>query len=112
MFTYYRIFDKYQRPIVAFALLTDAGRRFRPHAYEHSYLNTELRYVFSTYQIIDQLNGELALNDNPFAVVVQRVKIALLGKSKRMTGDRVLTLKVDLTKRLLASRFLRTKFGY
>lgn len=110
MFTYYyRIWDKYARPITAFAILTDASRRFHPRTYERSYLGTELRYAFNTYKIIDQPDDELAQNDNPFAVVVQTVKLALLSKGKRMTGDQLMALKVELAKRLLAKQIPKAK---
>ncbi|WP_245859535.1 RpnC/YadD family protein [Spirosoma aerolatum] len=110
MFTYYyRILDKYQRPITAFAILTDANRRFSPKAYERSFLGTHLRYEFNTYKVLDQPDNELNHTDNPFAIVVQTVKLALQGRKRGTNGEVLLELKLDLAKRLLVKKIAKAK---
>ena len=41
MFQYfYRIYDKYQRPVTAFAILTDRNKGFKPSHFQQTYLGT------------------------------------------------------------------------
>jgi len=105
----YRILDKYQRPIAAFAILTDASPKFRPDAYEHTFLGTNLHYGFNAYKIADQSDELLNQSNNPFAMVVQTVKVALLGKKKSINGEKLLSLKIDLAKRLLNRQIPKNK---
>ncbi len=104
MFTYYsRLFDRYQRPITAFAILSDKIRSFHPTSFEQEFLRTRLSYQFNTYKILDQSAAELAASDNPFAVVILTVLAAL--KKKQVDETELLTLKLDLARRLLAKPF-------
>ena len=51
MFIYnYRSFDRYQKPIVALAILTDENNNFRPAYYEQKKWNTTLRYDLTIYK--------------------------------------------------------------
>jgi hypothetical protein len=53
MFTYYyRIKDKYQRDITAWAILSDKNSKFRPSQYNTKYLGTDLSYKFNVYKIL------------------------------------------------------------
>jgi len=56
---YYRIFDKYDRDIVAIALLTDASGSFRPSKYESSAFGTKITYEFNVYKFKDQDEKDL-----------------------------------------------------
>src|SRR3978361_1790391 len=52
MFTYfYRILDKYEKPITAIAIFTDTNKNFHPKAYEYDHLGTSNIYRFNTYKI-------------------------------------------------------------
>jgi predicted transposase YdaD len=69
---HYRIGDRYDRPVVSFAILTDENPKWRPQAYEYSQLGNRLLFKFCTVKLLDyqpQL-AELEQNPNPFAVVV------------------------------------------
>jgi hypothetical protein len=53
MFTYfYRIIDKYQKPVAAIAILTDRNKNIHPDTYEYDFLGTSFIYHFNTYKII------------------------------------------------------------
>lgn len=110
MFTYYyRILDKYQRPITAFAILTDSNRRFHPTVYERSFIGTQLRYEFNTFKVLDQPDEDLDRTDNPFGAIIQTVKLALQRRKRGIGGEELLDLKLDLAKRLLAKKIPKGK---
>lgn len=78
MYQYYaRIFDKYQKPITAFAILTDGNRQFKPTVYERSFLGTTLSYRYNVYKVLEQDMAVLDAANNPFAIVIMTVLIAL-----------------------------------
>ena len=110
MFTYYyRIWDKYRKPITAFAILTDDCRYYLPGQFEQACLGTSLCFRFNSFKVLDQSEEELAGNDNPFAQAVLVTKTALLGK--RLTPDKLYRLKIDLAKRLLSRDIPKRKIG-
>jgi hypothetical protein len=100
MATYFsRIADKYKKPVVAIAILTDANKKFRPVAYQYNYLDTSLAYRFKVYKIIDQQEAALRRNTNPFAVVILTVLLAL--KKRRLKDHELFSQKLGLAKNLL-----------
>ncbi|MFD2523996.1 RpnC/YadD family protein [Emticicia soli] len=108
MFTYYyRIFDKYNKPITAFAIFTDDNLKHYPNKFEKSFLGTSISYKYNTYTIAEQSEQELVTSNNPFAIVILAVKAAL--KSKRINELEVFQLKVDLAKTLLQKQFSKEK---
>jgi hypothetical protein len=73
MFTYhYRIFDKYKKPILSMAILTDRSRRWRPSYYKHSLWDCRLGFNFVTLKLLDfeRQRKHLANSANPFAIVI------------------------------------------
>jgi hypothetical protein len=110
MFEYYaRIWDKYGRPIVAFAIFTDSERGFHPGVFQQSFLGTSLCYKFNTYKILDQSEAALAEDSNPFAMVVLTVKTAL--KRKKLNSHELYNLKLSIARRLVASKIDKVKIG-
>jgi len=110
MFTYfYRILDKYGIPITAIAIFTDANLNFRPNVYEYEYLGTKNSFHFNTYKIIDQREELLTNSDNPFAIVVLTVLLAL--KKKKMDDAGLFELKYSLAKELLQRQFSKNKIN-
>lgn len=104
---YYRILDKYDKPISAFAILTNDDHTFCPEKYERSFWGTRVTYEFNYYKIAEQHEEELLASDNPFALVVLAAKAAL--KSKKLTETEALLLKTDLARRLLSQQISKTK---
>ena len=39
---YYRILDKYDKPVTAFAIFADTGKTFHPKYYEREFLGTKV----------------------------------------------------------------------
>jgi predicted transposase/invertase (TIGR01784 family) len=113
MFRYfYRLIDKYERPITAYAIFTEAGDNLRPNSFELDFMGTSLKYIFNTYQIASQSDEELLANDNPFALVVLTAKAALSGKgikNSRQRDELLLGLKLKLAKQLLNRSITKEK---
>lgn len=112
MFTYfYRIFDKYQKPISAYAILTEVTGKSRPNNFKLSYLGTNLNYTFNVYKIADQKDEDLLASNNPFGLVVLIAKTAIVGKKvKRTERDAfLLALKLKLAKELLTREMPKKK---
>ena len=108
MFQYfYRIYDKYQKPITAFAILTDTNKRFKPQKFEQSYLGTTLQYNFNSYKVLAQNQETLAGSNNPFAMVVLTALVAL--KKGKVSEEELLSQKINLLKRLTDKGFTRQK---
>ena len=108
MFTYfYRILDKYDRPVTAIAIFTDANKKFHPKAYEYEYLGTKNVFNFKTYKILEQDEKALAEDDNPFAVVILTVLLAL--KKNKLNDEILFKLKYSLAKSLLLRKISRKK---
>jgi hypothetical protein len=99
---YYRILDKYDKPITAFAIFADTNRDFRPRHYEREFLGTKVYYAYNTFKIIDQDDAELEASDNPFAMAVLTAKLALSGQ--RMKDEQLFERAYDLAKRLLGKQ--------
>jgi len=108
MFTYfYRILDKYGKPVTAIAIFTDFNPKFRPREYEYNYLGTRCIFQFNTYKIADQSEAVLLENDDPFSVVVLTVLLAL--KRKNLDAEELYNLKFSLAKNLLGRNIAKRK---
>jgi hypothetical protein len=108
MFTYfYRILDKYNKPVTAVAIFTGNNKKFHPAAYEYEYLGTKNTFQFNTHCIIDQDEQALANDDNPFATVLLTAMLAM--KKKKLSDESLFSLKYTLAKNLLQKRFSRNK---
>ncbi len=91
MFIYnYRLRDKYNRKITAWAILADRNKKFLPRHFKESYLGTTLTYEFNMLKIINQDEEALRKMDNPFAIVILTVLLAL---KKTKTNEIELILK-------------------
>ena len=62
---YYRILDKYDKPITAIAIFVDPNYNFHPTGYKRSFLGTEVNYTFNTCKIADLDDAVLEASDNP-----------------------------------------------
>lgn len=108
MFTYfYRIFERYHKPVAAIAILSDVSRIYHPKSFEWNFLGTEIRYSFKAYKILNQEERELKESLNPFAIVILTVLLAL--KKGRFHDDQILNLKFDLAKHLIKKQIHKTK---
>jgi predicted transposase/invertase (TIGR01784 family) len=108
MFTYYyRIRDKYQREITAWAILTDEYKKYKPHLYKTDYLGTELTYKFNVYKILDQDEESLKQSKNIFASIILTV---LLNLKRQTTEEKtLLNLNLEIVKNLYKKGFPKEK---
>ncbi|MDB5088473.1 MAG: hypothetical protein JWR09_2467, partial [Mucilaginibacter sp.] len=104
---YYRILDKYNKPITAFAIFADANRNFHPKYYEREFYGTRVYYSYNTFKIIDQDDNELEASNNPFTMAVLTAKLALTGQ--RMKDEQLFERAYDLAKRLLVKQIPKDK---
>jgi len=98
---YYRIYDKYRRPVTAVAIFTGRSGTIMKDRYKHSCLGTRLEYVYNTLRITDYPDEVLEENINPFALVILAAKKALL-PDKMPDAER-------LKHKLLVAKILLTK---
>ncbi|MEH6305598.1 hypothetical protein RYH73_08085 [Olivibacter sp. CPCC 100613] len=120
MFTYYyRILDKYNQRISAYAIFTDGYKVKRPDRYETGYQGTSLTYRFNTYQLAHSNEQELLQSDNPFALAVLVGRSAFVGNraedSEKRDSDLLEfkgTLLRKLAKAQLSSKKIRALMNF
>jgi hypothetical protein len=103
----YRIRDRYNRRVVAWAILTDKNKRFVPNQYKESYLGTSITYQYNIYKVISQNEQLLRESNNPFAIVILTVLLAL--KKEKLGELELIDLKLDLVKHLLQKEIPKKK---
>ncbi len=60
MFIYfYRMLDKYQKPVTAYAIFTGASRAGKPNSFATNYISTSLGNTLNTYAIAGRDDEEL-----------------------------------------------------
>jgi hypothetical protein len=110
MFTYYyRIFDKYKKPIEAFVLFTDDSPNYRPNSYRVSFLNTSINYTYGIFKLSDYTPKDFQKSDNPFAIVLETAWYGL--KKNKLSDENLFSLKLDLARRLYAKGFPKGTFS-
>ena len=108
MFTYfYRILDKYDKPVTAIVIFTDDNVKFHPSVYEYEYLGTRNTFNFNTFKVIEQEEESLSKDENPFAIVILTVLLAL--KKKKLDDESLFGLKYSLAKNLLQRNISKRK---
>jgi predicted transposase YdaD len=103
----YRIQDRYDRPVVAWAILTDKNKKFHPTEYKEAFLGTEVIYRFNAYKVINQSEKALKASQNPFAIVLLTVLLAL--KKDKINEVELIDLKLELVKNLLKKEISKKK---
>lgn len=107
MFVYhYRLFDRYQRPIVSLAVLSDDRATWRPHEFGYSQWGCGIRFWFPIIKIVDykEQQAELAASANPFATVVLT---HLAARATRQDAPTRAQVKYQLTRQLYARGYNR-----
>ena len=108
MYAYhYRIYDKYDKPISALAILTDSNKKFSPNSLGYDFMGTSFQFKYNIYKVLTANLEELKASDNPFAIVVRVVETAL--KKGTISEEKLFDLKVELVKELLKKNFPKKK---
>lgn len=104
MFTYfYRILDRYNVPVTAIAIFTNSSKTFMPNQYVYNFAGTQNSYYFNIYKVLQQDEKLLEQSNNPFAVAISTVLLAI--KNKKTVDENLLQLKLDLVRQMLARGF-------
>ncbi|WP_342513317.1 Rpn family recombination-promoting nuclease/putative transposase [Sporosarcina sp. FSL K6-1522] len=75
MFQYfYRIYDQYDKELVALALMTSPYRSKFPTEFRYNYFGTELHYAYTTSKLVDYNYAELEQSDKLFSKVILAAK--------------------------------------
>jgi hypothetical protein len=100
MFQYfYRIRDRYSQSVMAFAILTDANKRYRPKEYRYKFFETEVIYSYHFLKLTDYKPIDFQPNNNLFAIALE---VAWHGLQKKSLDDtKLYKLKFDLCRRVL-----------
>jgi len=100
MYTYnYRLFDRYNRPIVSLAVLTDQHTRWRPRQYGYDLWGCKIAFTFPIVKLLDYRKQwtTLETSNNPFAVVVMA---HLKAQDTKRNAQERQVWKLSLTRRL------------
>ena len=107
MYVYhYRCFDRYDRPVVSLAVLTDASPRWRPTGYRYGLWGCAMEMTFPVVKLRDYRTQWAALEAslNPFATVVMA---HLHSQRTRRHPERRLEGKLRLVRHLYARGYTR-----
>lgn len=107
MHNYYRVYDRYRRPVTAVAIFTGKDGKNMQGRYRHVCLGTRIEYVYNTLRIADYPDQVLETCENPFALVMLAVKKAILGD--KMNDGTLLKHKLLVAKILLARTSISRK---
>lgn len=109
MFAYhYRIYDKYDKTIAAFALFTDNNTKYRPNSFKSELLDTKILYQFGIFKLSDYKPEDFQKSENPFAMVLETAWYAL--KQNKLSDENNFALKLDLARRLHRKGFPKEIF--
>ena len=96
---YYRIREKYNRPVMAFAILTDDNPNYRPTEFFEGFLETELLYKYKTLKLSDYRPEDFQKTDNIFAFALEVAWYGLKA-NKPKEGKTLYQLKMNLFRRV------------
>ena len=103
---YYRLLDKYQKPVVSLAVYADNRPNWKPANYHSQLWGCTLHFEFPTIKLLDYQSNwqQLEANDNVFALIV----VAHLKTSEtHHAPDQRLYWKFNLVKRLYTKGYQR-----
>jgi len=107
MYTYfYRLFDRYQKPVTALAIFTDNQPGNMPDRFEYSFMGTTQTYRYNTYRVANQNEADLLASENPFALVVLTALRAI--KAQKATDNDLMALKLDLFRIMISRQMDKT----
>jgi hypothetical protein len=96
---YYRIREKYNQPVMAFAVLTDDNPNYRPTEFSEGFLDTKLLYQYKTLKLSDYRPEDFQKTDNIFAFALEVAWYGLKANKPR-EGETLYKLKMNLFRRV------------
>jgi len=109
MFTYYyRILDKCNKPISAYAILTGNETKQRTNEYSTQFLGTRQIYQYNVYQIALQNEAELWASNNPFAKIAL-IAYSVIKEKKKITDTELMKIKINLLREFVKMKMSANK---
>jgi hypothetical protein len=90
---YYRLVDRFNKPISALAILTDKDKNWRPGHFETNCMQTSLTYRYPVFKLADHEESFFAGSDNPWAWIM---RTALIGMKGNWDDQALVQVKVNL----------------
>lgn len=102
----YRLFDRYDRPIVSLAILADDRKNWKPENYSYGLWGSKTTIEFPVVKLLDMENewNKLEQSLNPFAIITMAHLKAI---STRLNPDERLTAKIDMARLLYKKGYSR-----
>jgi len=107
MFIYnYRLFDRYEKEIISFAILADNRAKWHPKEFHYGRWGSTMQFRFATAKLLDLQTDWAALenNRNPFAIVVM---VHLKAQATHHRWQDRLWWKINLLKHLYSRGYER-----
>lgn len=112
---YYRIYDKYQLPLLSLAILTDTNKKWRPRCYLQKLWDCELQLQYPIIKLIDYKREEdkLIKDPNPIAKVFLAHLVALRTRNKpELRFENKLKLVKSLYTLGYDAEYIRTLYNF
>jgi predicted transposase YdaD len=106
---YYRIREKYNQPVMAFAVLTDDNPNYRPTEFFEGFLDTKLLYQYKTLKLSDCRPEDFQKMDNIFAFALEVAWYGLKA-NKPKEGKILYKVKMNLFRRVLKKGYTGNDF--
>lgn len=111
MFQYfYRIRDRYARPVTAIVIYTDTNRKYHFKEYRESFMGTVLSYRFRTFVLTDQDKSALESSGNPFGIALAFAKDFKTFNNKG--DDAIYEYKLRFVRQMLTVGIGKSKIRY
>ena len=110
MFIYfYRIYDKFKKKVLSFAILTDKNKSYKPDTFKYEFYGVKQEYRFRLYKVVEQEDSQLMNNKNPFSMVVLAAKYSLKAGN---TDNIKIGFKLKLMKLMIQRNYAREQIRY
>ena len=106
----FRIFDRYNKMPYPLVIYTNTNPKFQKDLYAFKNGAMELIYHFKTFILQEYKPEELIRSSNPFAIVLETARNGL--GQKVISDELLLSLKIDLARRLFKNNYSRQKVEY
>ncbi len=98
MFRYfYRIFDKYEVPVISIALFLEKSGKNNVPFYHYSFMGTRVNFCFNTICVADLDEKKLSESNNPFAKLLLIARLAI---RENLSVQNIFDRKIHIARQL------------
>ena len=108
--TFYRLQDRYQKPIVSLIIYTNKNKSQHHQSYHYQRYGMELIYKFHTFSLVDHTPEMLQNRNGIFAIILEAAWYDLLDKS--ITDEERLAQKIAIARKILKLEYSKKKLQY